>query len=125
MEIRARFNIREGEEITTSYIRPTQDTQARRELLAHTWHFWCTCDRCRDPTEGGSHLSAVLCPACAEAPMLPQFPLDTETAWACTVCQACISHEEHKALLNTSIQVTLASAGSNLTLYAADYQQFS
>ena len=57
--------------------------------------------------------------------MLPQFPLDTETAWACTVCQACISHEEHKALLNTTIQVTLASAGSNLTLYAADYQQFS
>ena len=45
VQIKARFNIPAGEEITTSYMRPTQDTQSRRQLLAHTWHFWCCCSR--------------------------------------------------------------------------------
>ena len=45
VKIKARFNIPAGEEITTSYMRPTQDTQSRRQLLAHTWHFWCSCSR--------------------------------------------------------------------------------
>ena len=57
MEINARFAIKKGEELTTSYIQPTQATIARRQFLFHTWHFWCSCLRCRDPTEGGANLA--------------------------------------------------------------------
>ena len=105
VRIRARFNIPAGEEITTSYIRPTQDTQARRQLLAHTWHFWCHCHRCRDNTEGGTFLSAILCNICGVGPMLPQHPLDTDSSWTCERCQASITHEEQEALLQRSLQV--------------------
>ena len=106
VQIRARFSIPAGEEITTSYLRPTQDTQARRQLLAHTWHFWCHCARCQDNTEGGTFLAAILCNTCGAGPVLPQQPLDPESAWACQRCQASISHEEQETLLQRSLQVS-------------------
>ena len=63
VEIHARWDIAAGEEITTSYLRPTKDTQTRRQLLAHSWHFWCTCPRCRDREEGGARLASIVCPS--------------------------------------------------------------
>ena len=63
MEIHARWDIAAGEEITTSYLRPTKDTQTRRQLLAHSWHFWCTCPRCGDREEGGARLASIVCPS--------------------------------------------------------------
>ena len=119
VQIRARFSIPAGEEITTSYLRPTQDTQARRQLLAHTWHFWCHCARCQDNTEGGTFLAAILCNSCGAGPVLPQQPLDPESVWACQRCQASISHEEQETLLQRSLQVSLAE-----NTVSPDYQQF-
>ena len=106
VEIKARFSISCGEEITTSYLRPTQDTQSRRQLLHHTWQFWCGCERCRDPTEGGSYLSALSCTSCASGPVLPLDPLDTETSWACRECGATITALEQEVLLSKTVQVT-------------------
>ena len=63
VEIHARWDIAAGEEITTSYLRPTKDTQTRRQLLAHSWHFWCTCPRCGDREEGGARLASIVCPS--------------------------------------------------------------
>jgi len=52
--LKARFDIKAGEEITTCYIKPNQATFARRQFLACKWKFWCLCHRCRDPTELGA-----------------------------------------------------------------------
>jgi len=105
VEIKARFNISTGEEITTSYIRPTQDTQSRRQFLAHTWHFWCHCSRCKDPSEGGSCLGAVICPRCHGDRMLPEQPLDSETSWVCHQCHHTITAEEHEQILHLSLEI--------------------
>jgi len=105
VEIKARFKIKKGEEITTSYIRPTQDTQSRRELLAHTWHFWCSCARCSDPTEGGSFLAAIKCPLCPSERVLPNDPLDTDTDWTCEKCDNVLSAEKHQQLLCQALEI--------------------
>jgi len=115
VQIKARFNIPAGEEITTSYMRPTQDTQARRQLLAHTWHFWCQCARCQDNTEGGTFLSAIVCNACGVGPLLPQHPLDPQSPWTCQTCEAGISHEEQETLLQRSLQIINSFPKENLT----------
>jgi len=36
----------------------------RQQIFRQAKHFQCDCTRCRDPTELGTYLSAVLCPAC-------------------------------------------------------------
>jgi hypothetical protein len=45
-----------GEEITTSYLKPSQATFVRRHLLHEKWKFWCLCNRCQDPAELGSNI---------------------------------------------------------------------
>lgn len=36
-------------------------TQARKEHLLNTKYFSCQCPRCADPTELGTHISALRC----------------------------------------------------------------
>jgi hypothetical protein len=89
VELRARWDVAAGEELTTSYIPPTQSSFTRRHLLHHTWGFWCACTRCRDPTECGSYLGALACDRqrCGGR-LLHWTPLDLEAAWQCDVCGA-------------------------------------
>ena len=47
MTVVTRWDVKKGEELTTSYIQPTQSTMTRRQLLNNTWGFWCACIRCR------------------------------------------------------------------------------
>ena len=61
VQIRAKTRIRAGEEITNEYLRPETSTLLRRPLINTKWFFHCSCPRCRDPTELGSHLSSVVC----------------------------------------------------------------
>ena len=53
VEIRAKTRIREGEEITNEYLKPETGTLLRREVINTKWFFYCSCPRCRDPTELG------------------------------------------------------------------------
>ena len=47
-------------------------------------YFKCLCERCKDPTELGSHLSSLLCPKCPE--ILTQLdPLQDDSPWKCPV----------------------------------------
>jgi len=87
VEITARFAIQKGEELTTSYLQPTQATLARRPFLFNTWNFWCCCARCRDPTEGGANLAGLACTASCPGVVLPLAPLDSDSAWACSHCR--------------------------------------
>ena len=73
-------------------------TYARRPVLRAKWYFDCNCARCVDPTECGSYLSALLCPAPSPTKpcggtVLSCDPLAGSSDWACQACQAVYSAE--------------------------------
>ena len=76
-----------GEEVLTSYQQPTMCTLRRRSELAAGWYFSCTCHRCLDPTELGSHMNTLICPSCALPTLLPRptghIPHLTLEEWTC------------------------------------------
>ena len=68
-----------GEEIVTNYHHyhyQFYGTPYRRADLKSTWSFECICPRCKDPTEYGSYVSAMLCERCTSGYILPITPLD-------------------------------------------------
>merc|ERR1711915_418936 len=67
----AKYPIRRGEQITTSYTDTTQSTKVRRKLLSDTWGFWCQCPACQDPTEDESFRSAFVCGLRCSGPVIP------------------------------------------------------
>lgn len=60
----AKRNIEQGQEITITYCSPLLATKARRHKLLQNKFFLCQCQRCQDPTEFGSYMSAVKCTKC-------------------------------------------------------------
>jgi len=55
-----------GEELTICYTGLLQPTNIRQLVFSQTKHFFCGCDRCRDPTEKGTFLSSLACSSCGE-----------------------------------------------------------
>ncbi|KAJ1523980.1 hypothetical protein ONE63_010526 [Megalurothrips usitatus] len=87
MVIRAARAVARGEELTVTYSALLWGSPARRQHLLRTKHFLCACARCKDPTEGGTLLAALPCPArpCA-GPVLPASPLSLTGPWRCSGC---------------------------------------
>ena len=73
-------------------------TYARRPVLRAKWYFDCACDRCCDPTECGSYLSALLCPSPSPSKpcsgtVLSCNPLSGSSDWTCHTCGALYTAE--------------------------------
>ena len=87
LKVRAVRPITKGEEITDTYTSTMANTLYRRKQLKNTKYFDCSCPRCSDPTELGSHFSTLLCraPDCGGF-VLCRDPLDTSSSWACLKC---------------------------------------
>ncbi|CAH0564025.1 unnamed protein product [Brassicogethes aeneus] len=87
---RAALPIEKDAHITSIYTHILWGTYARRQHLKKTKYFDCRCDRCKDPTELGSLVSALKCIGTEEVPcggtQLPLNPLDDETNWVCDTC---------------------------------------
>ena len=62
----------EGEGVLVSYIDPMQPTHMRRQSLLRSKRFFCTCERCVDPTDGGRFGGYVRCDTCARGWMQPR-----------------------------------------------------
>lgn len=97
--IRAALPIKKGDHITTMYTHALWGTQARREHLRETKYFSCKCQRCSDPTELGTYLSALKCMGMnPDEPcggiQLPLNPLDDNTEWACDKCDVKLTNQE-------------------------------
>ena len=84
--VRAVRKIRKGEEICDTYTATLTNTTCRRKSLKETKYFDCSCARCADPSELGSHFSTLVCrdPGCGGY-MLCQDPLQT-SHWECLKC---------------------------------------
>ncbi|XP_072936963.1 SET domain-containing protein SmydA-8-like [Epargyreus clarus] len=87
MAVYATQNIDVGEELLSCYTGLLWCTPARRYQLYKTKSFWCKCERCKDPTEKGTRLSALKCSDknCIGV-ILPTDPLACDTTWCCDIC---------------------------------------
>lgn len=87
-----------GDHLSTMYSHALWGTQARRQHLKDTKFFSCKCQRCSDPTELGTYLSAMKClgdgSKLCEGIHLPEDPLDDETDWACNKCSVKVANSQ-------------------------------
>ncbi len=82
-----------------------QSTMRRKAKLRDKWFFECSCARCSDPTEKGSHSSSLICQAKVVQNQLKKCGevmnghLD-EQLWKCQRCSNKISQNEVLQLEN-------------------------
>ena len=107
VEIRAKVRIAAGAEISNQYHAPATPTLLRRPLMRAKWLFDCSCARCSDPTELGTHYGSLVCARarCGGA-VVSSRPLDTEAQWQCQSCGL--------ALAADTVRATLAAASASL-----------
>lgn len=93
MAVRASKKILKGEQIFNSYTKFLWGTAQRRVHLAYSKNFLCKCERCLDPAEFGSFMSALKCvkPSCNSV-MLPIDPLIVTSPWECKNCHLKLDH---------------------------------
>ncbi|XP_041981972.1 SET domain-containing protein SmydA-8-like [Aricia agestis] len=77
----ASTDIKKGEIIYYNYTDPLQGTALRQQHLQVGKYFTCTCKRCKDATELGTHMSSAKCAACKTG-----YVTKTEKAWVCENC---------------------------------------
>lgn len=83
----ARKPIKMGEQITISYSKILWSTPSRQSYLKLTKQFKCSCDRCCDPTEGNTFLSALKCfDRTCFGVVLPLDPTNFVSSWKCQTC---------------------------------------
>lgn len=99
MTVKAVKPIRAGTEIFSCYSGLLWGTPARRTHLYKTKHFLCKCDRCSDPTEGGTLLGALKCfSAECSGYLIPIDPLRSSSAWRCLQCDMRVPDENVRAI---------------------------
>ncbi|XP_049880400.1 SET domain-containing protein SmydA-8-like isoform X2 [Pectinophora gossypiella] len=93
--------IRAGSEINTCYSGLLWGTPARQMHLKRTKHFICKCERCADPTERGTLLSALKCfnNGCRGS-LISTKPLISTAAWRCLECDIRIPSKNIFAVQN-------------------------
>lgn len=103
IKLRAGRDIKQGEPLKIMYTHMLWGTQTRREHLKACKYFECQCDRCADPTELGTYLSALKCIgsdlACGGT-QLPTDPLDELSDWACDRCDVRISSDQQSFIVS-------------------------
>merc|ERR1719445_2563114 len=99
MEVRAKVNIKRGEEITTRYVVPSMGQPTRLEHISKSWGFICSCARCMSPSELGTMFSGVRCDQCDHGHCLPSVSGVLRCDWTCDNCTAKIGEEAILALL--------------------------
>lgn len=97
-------DIRKGEHLSIMYTHMLWGTQMRHEHLLTNKYFVCECQRCRDPTELGTYLSALRCigdeQTNCNGTMLPTDPHDAATEWRCDSCPVRLENDKVGVLLS-------------------------
>jgi len=119
VQVRAQKAISKGEEITIQYLSTVLGTHKRRKRIKGEWYFDCTCQRCQDPTELETFVSALICEVCEEDFLLPTEPLDMFSPWTCGSCDFFLSSTVVEAKIDT-IEDELSAATSKRDLRALE-----
>ncbi|XP_075168028.1 SET and MYND domain containing, arthropod-specific, member 6 [Haematobia irritans] len=95
MKVYANRDIAKEEMVTNSYTNLLLGTDERREILREGKYFHCTCERCEDPTEFGSHMSSFVCAPCAANNKEGFIVKDsTSKSWKCLKCNHTLRNEQ-------------------------------
>jgi len=86
ISMRAAYSLDEGDAVSITYTDSLWTTSARREHLVYSKNFLCICERCQDPNENETFMSALKCMKCPSY-YLPETPLDCNGAWKCGECK--------------------------------------
>ncbi len=97
----AKRDIDSGEELTITYCSPLLGTPARQEKLKRNKFFTCSCLRCSDPTEFGSHMSSLKCPKCKGG----LLTLQSGTAYRCNGCKFNTTREKSDKFVQSIRQI--------------------
>ena len=80
--------IKKDEQIFISYAQILWGTPSRRMFTALSKQFHCTCERCADPTEKSTYLSAIRCvDKSCNGIVLPIEPINLKTDAKCNRCE--------------------------------------
>ncbi|XP_058128626.1 SET domain-containing protein SmydA-8-like [Anopheles ziemanni] len=83
LRLYASVSINAGDLLYYNYTRVLFSTFERQTHLEKGKYFICTCSRCKDPTEFGTHLSSIKCTECNTGLCLFY---DQVPKWECNVC---------------------------------------
>ncbi|KAF5294904.1 hypothetical protein FQR65_LT10702 [Abscondita terminalis] len=110
--VRATTNVNKGEELFSSYTYSLWPTIVRREHLGQSKYFHCSCNRCCDPTELGTHMSSLICTKCN----IGVVTENTDSGnWDCPACGYSIAADEVKQLFG-KIQKEIDTGGGSQKL---------
>ncbi|CAH1406319.1 unnamed protein product [Nezara viridula] len=86
LQLRTTVDTKSGCELFSSYTSSLQPTIVRRARLRECKYFDCTCARCSDPTEMGTHIGTFKCTKCDNGFITSTQPLDDNAPWKCSHC---------------------------------------
>lgn len=79
-------DIKKGEIISVTYAQPLKGTVKRRTDLLEGKCFLCSCARCKDPTEFGLYLNALICPKCSTGRLVQLDTTEIQSEYKCDKC---------------------------------------
>jgi len=122
LALQAKDTIKAGEEFTISYISTLQGLLKRRAKLRDKWFFECSCARCKDPLEGGSHASTLLCQVCKtpDAFVTSSNSLDPKAHWNCSKCPQKLQPEDINKVENRIAETMQTLSPSSM----AEFESF-
>lgn len=98
--------IPKGSPIYFNYTNALQGTHERREHLKEGKYFSCTCARCSDASECGTHMSSLKCVKCHTGFITPISPTEerykSSSIWKCN--QEKCSHQYKGAMISMAVQ---------------------
>ncbi|KAH8401492.1 hypothetical protein KR009_005858 [Drosophila setifemur] len=117
MKLYAAVPLQPGDIIYNSYTNPLMGTSQRQHQLRLSRRLECTCSRCLDPTEMGTHMSSMKCRECDEGYAVCEVDANGRPGdWSCLQCQA--------LLPAASVHQLLAEVGGSLVEARGDLQVY-
>lgn len=100
--VRAQTPIMKGQEIFNKYTSYFAGQIERSELIQDNWNFFCSCPRCKDPSDLGSNFDTLHCSKCKGA-MLPEGS-SASSPWRCGSCGHSLAREKVKSMEDAVLQ---------------------
>ncbi|EDW35986.1 GL17551 [Drosophila persimilis] len=88
MKLYAAVPLNAGDVIYNSYTNPLMGTSQRQHQLRLSRHLDCSCSRCQDATEMGTHMSSMKCRECSAGFSICEIGPDGSGNWRCVDCNA-------------------------------------
>jgi len=101
LKVVAALRIKKGAAVTNNYARAIDTSWTRRVNLMENKCFLCSCSRCEDPAELGSHVSSVRCGECEGGHIMPRDTNNMRTEWLCSTCGHVRPHHQVAEILRS------------------------